>query len=155
MLAIVAAYDLKRGIGFGGKLPWSIPAEMKLFRKITLGHSVIMGRITFQSIGKPLAGRKNFVLSSTQGFSDVTMLQNFNEVKALAGDLFVIGGAEVFAYFLPLADRLYLSEIQAEYNADCYFPKFDQAQFKLTSEQEVLSENSPAFIHRVYQRITN
>ena len=133
MLAIIAAYDRNRVIGRDGRMAWHIPGEQRLFRELTTGNAVIMGRRTWQEIGHPLPNRVNIVLSGDSRFAAPGCLvaHSLEEAIALAGglDVYVSGGAAVYAQALPLADRLYLTEIDAAYPGDAFFPDFDASLF--------------------------
>ena len=133
MLAIIAAYDRNRAIGRDGRMAWHIPGEQRRFRELTTGAAVIMGRRTWEEIGRPLPNRRNIVLSGRQGFSALGCLvaRSLEEAIALAGelDIFISGGAAVYAQALPLAERLYLTEIDAAYPADTFFPAFDESLY--------------------------
>lgn len=133
MIAIIAAYDRNRVIGRGGHMAWHIPGEQRRFRALTVGAAVIMGRRTWLDIGRPLPERRNIVLSRDPAFRAPGCLiaHNLEEAVALAGELdaFIGGGADVYAQALPLADRLYLTEIDAAYPGDAFFPQFDESAF--------------------------
>lgn len=133
MIAIIAACDRNRVIGRDGHMPWHIPGEQRRFRERTLGAAIIMGRRTWQDIGHPLPGRRNIVLSRDPDFAAPGCLiaRTLAEALALAGELdaYVCGGAQVYAQALPLADRLYLTEIDAAYPGDTRFPAFDESAF--------------------------
>lgn len=125
MLSIIAAVGKNREIGKKGGLIWHLPGDMKYFRDTTLGHTVVMGRKTYESIpgGKGLPGRKNVVLSRKNGDAGriVEELGNLDE------EVFVIGGGSIYEMFLSLSERLYLTEIEAEdAEADTFFPEFDK-----------------------------
>lgn len=140
MISIIVAMDEKNLIGKGDDLPWYLPADLKRFRELTIGHSVIMGRKTFQSIlkrlGKPLPRRKNIILSRDQEFSfthpNCQVFSSLDEVLKDFRDeeeVFIIGGREVFAEALPLAQRIYLTIIHHSFKGDVYFPSFNFCQF--------------------------
>jgi dihydrofolate reductase len=127
-------------IGKGGRLPWNIPEEMRLFRKLTLGQTVIMGRRTFESIGRPLPDRNNIVISSTlPPLEGVHVAQNVEEAlavgTALGKHIFFIGGAQVYDRALALADYLYISWIHAPCEGDVRFPDFDADNWHLEQEE--------------------
>jgi dihydrofolate reductase len=114
-------------IGRDGKLPWHLPDDLKYFKVVTFGKPVLMGRRTFDSIGKPLPGRRNLVLTRTPAAprSDIEYVQGIAEARALAAgatELCVIGGAQVFALSLPLATRIYLTRVHAQVAGDTCFP---------------------------------
>lgn len=135
MIAVIAAYDRNRVIGNNGGMPWHIPGEQRRFRELTTGAAVIMGRRTWQEIGRPLPGRRNIVLSGDPDFiaPGCLVAHTLAQSIALAGDLdiYFSGGAKVYAQALPLADALYLTEIDAEYPGDTFFPDFSRADFEL------------------------
>lgn len=141
-IALIAALDQNQLIGNGNALPWPrLRADMKYFRDTTLGHPIVMGRKTFESIGsKPLPGRTNIILTNDTNFNapgcEIAHRQeeilNRSEEK-----IFIIGGRSVYQLFLPHADQLYLTYIAGEFVGDTYFPDFDQQEWRLASEKEV------------------
>jgi len=129
-LALVVAMSDNGVIGRQGALPWHLPDDMKYFKVVTYGKPVLMGRRTFESIGKPLAGRRNLVLSraasaALPGVEYVRSLEQGLALAAGAAELCVIGGAEVYALALPLATRIYLTRVRAVLEGDRYFPLRD------------------------------
>ena len=132
-LIAIVAMSANRVIGRAGKLPWHYPEDLKFFKKTTLGHPVLMGRVTFDSIlaaiGKPLPGRQNIVLSrSLEPREDVTILREISELRdACESDetVFVIGGARIFADLLPRCDGFYLTHIAKEFEGDVCLPPFE------------------------------
>jgi dihydrofolate reductase len=131
MLSIIVAMTEERVIGRNNQLPWHLAEDLRRFKKITMGHPIIMGRKTFDSIGKPLPGRQNIVITRDPEFraDGVTvgrsLLEAFGLCDASTGEEFVIGGASVFAAALPLAQRLYLTLIHKDFPGDVFFPAFD------------------------------
>ena len=124
-IVIIAAVAENGVIGRDGKLPWHIPEDLRRFRQLTLGHCVIMGRKTFESIGKPLEGRKNIVITSQKGYEaeGVAVVHSLEEAfEGCEGTAFVIGGSSVFEETLPLASRLELTLIHRVVEGDVYFP---------------------------------
>lgn len=138
MITLVAAVATNGVIGKAGRLPWSIPADLRRFRELTIGKPVVMGRATFDSIGRPLDGRTNIVLTRNSRF-DVPNVHRAPEpasAVAIAQELHgadteicVIGGAEVYRIFLPNADRLELTMVALTPDGDTYFPEWDQAKW--------------------------
>lgn len=127
MLSIIAAVDKNWLIGRQNRLPWGhLPADLAHFKKTTMGHTVVMGRRTFESIGQPLAGRTNIVLSS----KTKTRVPDSGQEET-----FIIGGRSVFEQFLPRADRLYLTFIEHEFTGDTYFPPVNWSEWKLVKEE--------------------
>lgn len=133
---IVAVAGKKRVIGKKGGMPWYIPAELKRFRSITMGHPIIMGRKTHESIGRVLPGRTNIVISHDPDFKaeGCMVTNNLDSALRLAqgkvgdNEVFIIGGGQIYAQALPLADKLYLTYIDKEIEGDVFFP--DYAEFK-------------------------
>jgi len=126
-IAFVVAMADNGVIGRGGALPWHLPDDLKHFKAVTYGKTVLMGRRTFDSIGRPLPGRRNLVLSRSASESDAAVqhVASLEQARALASDaaeLCVIGGAQVFALALPLAARIYLTRVHGEVSGDVYFP---------------------------------
>jgi dihydrofolate reductase len=136
IISIIAAMSLNRAIGFRGKIPWHIPGEQKRFKQITWGHAIIMGRTTYESIGKPLLGRTNIVITRQKnykapGCSVVNSLEAaLKNCPSNEKEAFIIGGEQIFRLALPLVDRIYLTIIQKEIIGDTFFPEFSSAEFK-------------------------
>ena len=135
MIALIVAYARNRAIGLNGKMPWNIPGELKRFRSLTTGNAVIMGRRTFESIGcKPLPGRTNIVISANPAFTAEGCLtaRSLQEAIEMAGekDIYISGGAVVYAQALALCQKLYITEIDAEFDADTFFPEFDESAYE-------------------------
>ncbi len=139
MLALVAALTKEGVIGKDNKLPWRIPDEVKWFRALTIGHTVIMGRKTYDSIGKPLSRRQNIVLSrSTKKIPGVDVCATLDDaiLRAHDPDIFVIGGAQIFNEALQKADVMFLSYVKGTYEGDAYFPQFDKDQWKVERKED-------------------
>lgn len=128
-LIAIVAMSSNRVIGRAGRLPWHFPEDLKFFKRTTLGHPILMGRATFDSIGRPLPGRQNIVLSTTMPEREgVTVIRSAAELPAVCADaetIFVIGGARVFAELLPQCEGLYLTWIAAPYEGDVLLPPFE------------------------------
>jgi dihydrofolate reductase len=128
-ISLIVAMTRDRVIGRQGTMPWHLPADLKRFRALTMGKSIIMGRKTFESLGRILPGRRHIVISrrkdySIPGAEVVTSLNAALEAAAGEEEIFVIGGAEIYREALPCADRLYLTLIDADIEGDVYFPDF-------------------------------
>ena len=133
-VSLIAAVSLNGVIGKGNELPWHIPEDLRFFKAVTLGHPVIMGRRTWESIGKPLPGRQNIVVTRNAGYraEGATVVGSLDEAFRAAGDAeeaCVIGGTSLFAEALPIADRIHLTEVEAEVEGDTWFPPFDRSQW--------------------------
>ncbi len=135
-----------RVIGLNGQMPWHLSADLKKFKQITLGHPIVMGRKTHEAIGRVLPGRENIVISRNQAYhaAGCVVFHDINQAIrhcASAKELFVIGGADLYQAFLPLADLLYLTQIQHDFQGDTYFPAFDLNQWQ-TLHQQVIQDDS-------------
>ncbi len=126
-LALIAAVARNRGIGYKGELPWNLPEDMRRFKQITSGHAVLMGRKTFEALGKSLPNRRNVVLTHRALPGIETYAAIDAALAALADQqlVFVIGGGEVFAQLLDNADHLYLTHVHRDVTADAFFPPFE------------------------------
>ena len=162
-IALVAAMAANGVIGMQGGLPWRLPTDLKRFKALTIGKPVIMGRKTWDSIGRPLPGRLNIVVSRNPGFvpAGAIAAANLGDAIAIArkmqpgaGDICVIGGGELYAQALPLAARLYITHVVAEPQGDTWFPPIDPAQWVAVAVEDLAaSENdSAAMRFVVYER---
>jgi dihydrofolate reductase len=129
--SLVVAMARNGVIGRDNRLPWRLPADLAYFKRVTMGHPVIMGRRTWESIGRPLPGRHNIVVTRTPGYHapGATVVHSLEEAWRAAGDVeeaCVIGGTSLFAEALPQADRIHLTEVEAEVEGDTHFPPFDR-----------------------------
>ena len=140
-LAILAAVSGNHVIGLNNSLPWHLPADLKHFKQLTTGHIVVMGRRTFDSIGKPLPNRTNVVLSRQHNL-DVPGIITAHSIQEVLDhftnddrQIFVIGGAEIYRQTLPLCQRLYLTEIQQDFEGDTFFPEYDHDDWQEISRE--------------------
>ena len=143
-ISLIAALDRNYAIGRAGAMPWHLPDDLKRFKQLTLGKPVLMGRKTAEAIGRPLPGRRNLVLTLGRlppfAAENVVVVRSIDEAVAIAGasELMVIGGGEVYRQTIDLADRLYLTEIDATIgDADAFFPAFDRAGTWRETRREV------------------
>lgn len=138
-ISIVAAIGKNRELGKEGKLLWYIPDDLKRFKRLTLGHPVIMGRKTFESIGKPLPGRENIVITHNLDWKHegIVVAHSLQEAMEGAGDreLFVIGGSQIYKQAIPSVNRLYLTLIDDTKEADTFFPPYEHLFTKKISEE--------------------
>ncbi len=154
MISMIAVIGKNNELGLNNKLLWHLPNDLKFFKKVTLNHTVIMGKNTYLSIGRKLPNRVNIVLSTTLTSNEVIVCKNLNEaLKYIKDDeeVFIIGGEKVYELFLPYADNLYLTEVDKNAEADAYFPFFDKTLY----ERRVLDKNNDGDInyeHALYVR---
>ena len=145
---LIAAMAKNRTIGSGTRLPWHLPGDLARFKAITMGHTLIMGRKTFESIGRPLPGRKTIVVSRQPGYLaagcqvahslDAALHLCFDETK-----VFIAGGGQIYAQALPLAEEIVLTVLEREVDGDVFFPEFDQSQYVPASSQRVEDDSEP------------
>ncbi|MFZ2301210.1 MAG: dihydrofolate reductase [Gallionella sp.] len=157
-LAIIVAMARNRTIGINNTLPWRISADLQHFKKLTMGHHMIMGRKTFESIGKPLPGRTTVVVSRDRNLKIDGCIVAHSLQDAIAAcvsdpQIFVVGGADIYAQALSLADRLYVTEIQQDVAGDAWFPEFDRAEWLEVSREKYRQETpKPLEYHFVEYR---
>ncbi|MHA6486242.1 dihydrofolate reductase DfrA [Bacillus cabrialesii] len=149
MISFIFAMDANRLIGKDNDLPWHLPNDLAYFKKVTSGHSIIMGRKTFESIGRPLPNRKNIVVTSAPAseFPGCTVVSSLKDVLdncSGSEECFVIGGAQLYTALFPYADRLYMTKIHHKFEGDRHFPEFDETNWKLvSSERGIKDEKNP------------
>lgn len=163
IVALIVALDDDRVIGRDGGLPWRLSADLRRFKAITMGHHLIMGRKTYESIGRPLPGRTSIVLTRQPDWSaapEVLVARDWDAAVALAqGDdqVFVIGGADVFRLAWPHADRLYLTRVRARVTGDVWLDAWDESAWRLTSREtgEPDDKNQFPYAFEVYDRVAS
>lgn len=149
IISIIAAVDESNGIGRNNKLLCHLPADLKHFKTLTMGKPIIMGRKTFDSIGKPLPGRKNIVLSHKdlliEGVDVVDSLEKALNLCKEHSELMIIGGAQIYNSIYEKADRLYITHIHHQFNADTYFPKISEKEWLLKDKEVKLHDELNPF----------
>jgi dihydrofolate reductase len=138
-ITVLAAVGANLVIGRGGEMPWHLPEDLAHFKATTMGHTLVMGRKTYDSIGRPLPGRRMIVMTREQGWHapSVEVAHSLAEALALAGptDVFVIGGAEVYQQAMPFADKMMLTEVEMSPEGDAVFPPFEPAHWRETARE--------------------
>ncbi|MDH3387568.1 MAG: type 3 dihydrofolate reductase [Gammaproteobacteria bacterium] len=140
-LSLIVAMDENRLIGSNNELPWNLPADLAYFKRTTMGKPIVMGRKTFESIGKPLRGRRNIVLTRDVNFSAAgcEVTHGIEEAQRLcegAAEIMLIGGASLYEQAMGLATRLYITRIHHGFNGDTWFPEFDPAEWRLEHRED-------------------
>ena len=160
IVSLVAAMSENRVIGKEGGLPWRLPRDLQHFKRLTIDHTVIMGRKTFAEVKRPLANRRNVVITRNPEFRPhgVTVVPSLEEALALGAtedEVFVIGGGEIYRLALPRADRIYLTVVHAVVEGDTYFPEFEGSAWVLENEErhEADAKHAYSFTFRTYSRI--
>jgi len=157
-VSLIVAMDRNRVIGHQGKVPWRLPADLKRFRALTMGHHIVMGRRTWESIGRPLPGRHNIVVTRDRVYraAGATVAASLGAALELARDdaeIFVIGGGEIYREALPLAHRVYLTQVEAEYPGDTFFPRLEPGEWQAVAREHHLAQDmQPAWELVIYDR---
>lgn len=158
MISLIVAMSKNRAIGFENKMPWHLPADLAYFKKVTTGHAIVMGRKTFQSIGRPLPNRTNLILTRDHSFraEGCQLIHDIEEVleKAKKEDLFVIGGAEIYQQFLPYAEKIYSTQILEDFHGDTFFPQLTEEWQLVSTEKHGQDEkNRYKYEFQIYTKI--
>jgi dihydrofolate reductase len=159
VIAIVVAHASNRVIGRDGGLPWHLPSDLKRFKELTTGHTVVMGRRTYESLPdrfRPLPDRRNLVLSSDPAYvaRGAEVFTSFERALDVCDDdCFVIGGEATYRRALPVSERVYATQLEAEHDGDCRFPDLPEAEWRLVETSEPLTENGQRFTFRTYERV--
>ena len=150
IISLLVAMDERGGIGKDGRLPWRLSTDLRRFRELTMGHHIVVGRKTFESIGKPLAGRRMIIVTRDRGYGVEGCATAHSVAAALElaraeceAELFVCGGAEIYAQTLDRAERIYLTRVHADCDADTFFPEFDRDEWvEESSESHAADEKN-------------
>ena len=158
-ISIIVAASANGVIGAGGELPWHLPDDFRYFKQVTMGKPIVMGRRTWESIGKPLPGRRNIVITRQPGFEAegaavVDSPQAAVAAAEGAGELMIIGGGEIYRRFLPRADTVYMTLVRANVEGDTHFPPLDEREWVLESRERHDADERHAFDFefQVYRR---
>ncbi|MBO8177396.1 dihydrofolate reductase [Aeribacillus pallidus] len=160
MISFIWAMDENRLIGKNNQLPWHLPEDLKYFKRVTMGHPIVMGRSTFESIGKPLPGRENIILTRDDRYKaeGCTILHSLEQlldyIDEKNDEVFITGGAQIFQLLLPFADRLYVTRIHYSFEGDTYFPDIDWSDFRLVKREKgpKNEENPYDYEFEIYER---
>ena len=158
-ISIIVAHAANRVIGFDGNLPWRISDDLKRFRAITMGHTVIMGRKTYESIGHALPGRQNIVMTRKKKYAakkNIELAGSLNTAikKSVRSDVFIIGGGEIYKQALPIADRLFITLIDDEFKGDAYFPEISDGNWESTFDESHITDDGLGYCFLDYVRRT-
>lgn len=162
MISLMVAHDPDRVIGLNNDLPWHIPEDLAYFKKQTMGKAMVMGRKTYESIGRPLPGRLSIVVTRNKAFTaeeGVVIVHDLetaiNKAEDFADEVMIIGGAEIFRLSMDVADRLYITEIAQRFEGDTFFPEYS-TEWQLLEKTEVLtSKTGTTFSYLIYDKKTN
>lgn len=149
-LSLLVAMAKNRVIGRDNKLPWHLPADLKHFKFLTMGQTIVMGRKTYESIGKPLPGRVNIIITRQEGYEvpGATVVSSIDDallmcekIRSINGENFIIGGEELYRQTLKICQRIYITEIQRDFEGDVHFPEVDPNEWEETQRDKHISEN--------------
>lgn len=161
-ISIIVAASENNVIGINNMLPWRLPTDLKYFKSTTLGKPIVMGRKTFESLGKPLPGRPNIVITRQKEFQPEgayvvgSVEEGIEKAKSFGGDeLFITGGSQIFEQAWPLVERIYLTRVYAVVHGDAFFPQLDGAEFELVTDErhEADEKNQYSFAFQVWERV--
>ncbi|GAE33254.1 dihydrofolate reductase [Halalkalibacter akibai] len=159
MISFVVAMDRNQVIGKDNQLPWHLPADLKFFKKVTTGHTIVMGRKTYESIGRPLPNRHNVILTTNanyeaEGCEVVHQVEDVLQMVNQDEEFFIIGGTQVFSLFWDYVDRLYVTFIDHEFEGDTFFPKIEQDQWDMVSAELGMVDEKNVYPHefRIYEK---
>lgn len=159
MLSLIVAKAKNNVIGKDNKLIWHLPEDLKRFKKLTTGHTIIMGRKTFESLGRVLPNRHHVVLSSNKSYSiddeNVEVIHDISEIDKYVNDYnenFVIGGASIYKMLLPYCTKMYITEIDQDFDGDAYFPEIDLSEWKIISREKENENENLNFEYVNYER---
>jgi dihydrofolate reductase len=158
-LSLIVAVSENGVIGKSGDLPWHLSADLRRFKRLTIGHHILMGRKTYESIGRPLPGRTSIILTRdktfrAEGCRTASSLDEAVKIAAEDRELFVIGGQQIYSLSLPVVDRIYWTQVHAELDGDTFFPEIDWDAWRMIEDQRHAADekNQFEFSFRVYER---
>ena len=158
MISLIVVHDLNRVIGQDNKMPWHIPNELAYFKEKTMGKAIVMGRSTFESIGRPLPGRLNIVITRNNSYraEGVTVVHSIEEAIKVANkhheDVMVIGGEQIFKEVLPYADLLYITLIEHKFKGDTFFPSYEQNWEVMSTSEQHSTDSGLKYTYMLYKR---
>ena len=158
-ITLIAAMADNRAIGQDGDMPWHLPRELQHFKAATMGHTIVMGRKTHESIGRPLPGRQNVVISRQPGYSaeGCDCAESLEQAIRIAQseEVMIIGGGQIYAAAMPLADRMILTLVECTPEADTWFPTWSESDWQITGERQELADAKNPHNYRVLDLVRN
>lgn len=157
MISLIVAHDEKRVIGYENQMPWHLPGELQYFKTQTMGKPIIMGRKTFESIGRPLPGRRNIIITRNANYQaeGVETVSSLGEALALVRDvpeIMIIGGEQIFRLALPIADRLYITTIHHTFTGDTYFPEYELDFVEVSVQEPIITPNGYSYQYQIFEK---
>lgn len=161
MISLMVAHDPNRVMGVNNDLPWHIPEDLQYFKKQTMGKAMVMGRKTYESIGRPLPGRLSIVITRDKSYTateGVVVVHNLNDAidkaRDYADEVMIIGGAEIFKLSMDIADRLYITEIHETFDGDTFFPEYNEGWLLKEQTAVQTSKTGTTFSYLIYEKKT-
>ncbi len=158
LISLIVAHDENRVIGYENDMPWHLPGDLAYFKRTTMGKPIVMGRKTFESIGKALPGRLNIVITTQADYDaeNIVTVSSLEEAIQVASaqseEIMIIGGGKIFKSALPLADRLYITQINHTFNGDTYFPEYFSKGWKEISSSEEQRADGYTFTYKIFEK---
>lgn len=150
MVSLIVAHANQNVIGFNGDMPWSLPADLKGLKKHTTGNTIVMGRRTFETLGRPLPNRRNVVLTTDENFTaeGVDVIHSIDDIKNLPGKVFIFGGGTIYRQTLHLVDEMYITVIDETFAGDTFFPAYDLNDWTVESSEEGTVDEKNRYPHK-------
>lgn len=152
MLAIIVAHDEHHVIGQGNKIPWHLPNDFKFVKEKTTGHTIVMGKKTYESIGKPLPNRRNVVLTSDIAFQveGIDVIHQIEEIEKLSGEVYIFGGAQLYTAMMEKVSDMFITVVHHQFEGDVYFPQYNEKTWQLISTREGVVDDKNKWPHTFY-----
>ncbi|MBY8908469.1 dihydrofolate reductase [Salinicoccus roseus] len=149
MVSLIVCHAEQNVIGFKNKMPWHLPNDLKHVKKLTQGNTIVMGRKTFESLGRPLPNRRNVVLTRNRDFDaeGVDVIHEVADIKELEGEIFVFGGSGVYNQTMDLVDEMHITRIHETFGGDTFFPEYDESEWELVSSEEGVIDDKNRYPH--------
>ncbi|MFA7743804.1 dihydrofolate reductase [Salinicoccus roseus] len=149
MVSLIVCHAEQNVIGFKNKMPWHLPNDLKHVKKLTQGTTIVMGRKTFESLGRPLPNRRNVVLTRNRDFDaeGIDVIHEVADIKELEGKVFIFGGSGVYNQTMDLVDEMHITRIHEIFGGDTFFPEYDESEWELVSSEEGVIDDKNRYPH--------
>lgn len=149
MVSLIVCHAEQNVIGFKNKMPWHLPNDLKHVKKLTQGNTIVMGRKTFDSLGRPLPNRRNVVLTRNRDFDaeGIDVIHEVADIKELEGEVFIFGGSGVYDQTMDLVDEMHITRIYETFGGDTFFPEYDESEWELVSSEEGIIDDKNRYPH--------
>ena len=149
MVSLIVCHAEQNVIGFKNKMPWHLPNDLKHVKKLTQGNTIVMGRKTFESLGRPLPNRRNVVLTRNRDFDaeGIDVIHEVADIKELEGEVFIFGGSGVYNQTMDLVDEMHITRIHETFGGDTFFPEYDESEWELVSSEEGIIDDKNRYPH--------